>query len=268
VSNEKHLLLTILGSYTTGTEARERWQVGVRLALVFGTVDAIGTLPSDWEPVAATLGATTTDFTTNSNWLAHRAPGNEFDPVDYLTNEADPAVRTWINAMPKSCSAVRVDELKLSPIVAPSGHVIPAPPYAVGTPATLTYTGFIPRGATNAAMSPPQNSVVASHRTAQIGRHGRGRMYLPPLLQSVVGSDGRLDSGQNASIATAQATFLEDLRATAGLAGGAHVRAIVTGKPWSAYALINQVQVGDVMDTQRRRRRALIEVRANAPVAP
>lgn len=263
MANERHMLLTILGSYTSAGESRERWQTGIRLFVDYSAASAIGTLPTGWAPQAATLGAAVTDYTTASNWLAHYGPGVDFDPVDYLINQADPAVRTWINGMPKSCSAVRVDELKLSPIIAPLGRVEPAPPYAVGTPATLIYTGFIPRGATNSPMSPPQNSVVASHRTAQIGRHGRGRSYLPPLLQSVVGTDGRLDSGQNANIATAQAAFLDALAIGTGTPFTWNVRPIITGKPFTSYAVIDQVQVGDVMDTQRRRRRQLVEARAS-----
>ena len=52
MADEKHLLLTISGGYTDSTLSGEIWQVGLRLALVYGTVDDVGTLPNSWAPKA------------------------------------------------------------------------------------------------------------------------------------------------------------------------------------------------------------------------
>jgi hypothetical protein len=40
---------------------------------------------------------------------------------------------------------------------------------------------------------------------------------------------------------------------------GVHIDAIVTGSPYQKYGRINAVRVGEVVDTQRRRRRQLAE---------
>jgi hypothetical protein len=56
--------------------------------------------------------------------------------------------------------------------------------------------------------------------------------------------------------------LLEGISIGSGVPATWNVRPIVTGSPWGNYAVVNSVQVGDVMDTQRRRRRQLVEARA------
>ena len=89
----------------------------------------------------------------------------------------------------------------------------------------------------------------------EVGRRGRGRVFLPPTGPASV-SFGRLGSGVANAIASGHSDFL----AAVSLDGGATdplLRPIVTGAPWNKYAVVTTVEVDDVMDTQRRRRRSL-----------
>jgi len=56
-------------------------------------------------------------------------------------------------------------------------------------------------GGDGAASLPPQMSFVVSLKTALAGRRYRGRMYLPPVLESKVGGDGSVDSTLAESLA-------------------------------------------------------------------
>lgn len=265
MAGEKHLLLSIIGDYTDAANVTESWVNTLRLALVFGAVDPVGTLPSDWNPVAQTINRTETFWTITSNWKITKA-GASFQPDDYLNNQVAPAVSTWMGAFARS-SRVRVRELKLSPIGAPTGRVVPAAPYTSGTPCLLTYTSAYPAGGNSGELLPLQNAAVASHRTAQVGRHGRGRMYVNGLVVGDVQADGRFAPGQKVGALSGQVALLQGLSYTGAGLGAPQVRPIVTGKPWVNYGIIEQVRVGDVIDTQRRRRRNLVESISSAPVS-
>jgi hypothetical protein len=258
MAGEKSLLLSIIGDWTDSALSEESWQVGIRLALVFGSVDPVGTFPSNWDPTGVTINRTETDWTITGNWHATTGLGGVFSPDDYLNDQAAPAVAAWMlrTALSEKC---RVRSLKLSPIGAPTGHLVPAVPYSVGTPCTLTWTGAYPVGTNGADILPLQNAVVASHRTAQPGRQGRGRAFLPGPTTSMLGSDGHLSTVRQTDWLNAQVALLEGLAYSAGGAIDPHVRPVVTGGNWTKYGVISQVRVGNVMDTQRRRRRALTE---------
>lgn len=264
MANEKHLLLTIEGGYTDGALAAERWQTGLRLGLVFGAVDDIGTLPSNWDPAAHTISRTEATWTITGNWRVNGPSGAVFNPDDYLNDQAAPAVIDWA-AFTNQSTAVRVDTLKLAPISAPLGREVPAPPFAVGSPCLLTWTSANPTGGDGGSLLPLQDSVVVSHYTSQLGRRGRGRMFLPPSSSSSI-SGGRLTTTARDHIRDGAVAFLEALALSPVGAGAAHVRPIVTGKPFVNYSVIDQVLVGRVIDTQRRRRRSLDEQKSSAPV--
>lgn len=264
MANEKHLLLSVIGDYTDAANVTESWVNTVRLILNSGATDDIGSLPSNWDPVASTISRTETNWTIVSNWKI-MSGGGTFQPDDYLNDQVAPAVAAWTGAFARS-SRWRVRALKLSPIHAPSGRLVPAIPYTTGTPCTLTYTAAFPTGGNSGELLPLQNSVVASHRTNQLGRHGRGRMYLNGLVVGDVQANSRFAAGQLTGALAGQVAFLEGLSYTGPLTPFWHVRPIVTGKPWTQYAQIKQVKIGDVIDTQQRRRRGLVENYTSAPV--
>lgn len=252
-----HMLVTAQGDYTQASLAAETWQVGIRLLVQSGSLpDQIGDL-AVVPLVARATNRNETDCTITGNWTTELGI-NDFDPADYLFNEARPAFDTWLGSsfFP---SSTRLRTLKIYPIRSPDGKVEPAPPFATGTPVVLTWKGGSePLGGGGSSRAPLQIAMVASHRTGQVGRPGRGRMFLPTPGPAFIGADGLLSVGTPAAVATAQKTLLESLQLSFGV-GGISCYPIVTGGTFTKYAMINQVRVGNVPDTQRRRRRALPE---------
>lgn len=257
MANEKHLLLTVQGDYNDSALGTEGWQVGIRLALVFGTIDDVGTLPNNWDPQANTINRTETNWTITGNWNVDTGL-QTFNPDDYLNDYAAPSFAAWLSGIPAGWNKTRIRTLKLSPI-GTNGKAVPAPPYSSGTPCLLTYTGSYPVGSNSSDPLPPQISVVASHRTLQTGRGGRGRMFLPLCTESLTDTHGQISSANAADILSNHIALLEGLKYFAPAPAGAHVLPIVTGGGYSRYGVITQVRVGNVFDTQRRRRRSIPE---------
>lgn len=268
MADEKHLYVVAGGGYTSAGPTEESWQVGLRFfAAPGGAPDPVGTLDNTWDVVADTIARTETNWRIDGNW---RVEGglNDLQVDDWLNDQLAPAFTAWLGQIYIS-AAVRLDYLKVYPIGAPTGVVIPAPPYASGSPITLTWTSSNPVGGQSGALLPLQDSVVCSHRTGQVGRKGRGRMYLPPgavgLMSTAGSGQGRITSGARAGIGAAQVTLLEDCQISTATEGFGCYPAII-GSPWDKYALITSVQVGDVIDTQRRRRNAITESVATSAV--
>ena len=116
-------------------------------------------------------------------------------------------------------------------------------------------------GANPAQTAPNQGSVVVSLLTNRTGRSYRGRIYLPVLSPSWVIATGRLDVAMRDGLGVNMVLLLQALSAltTATPSTGPFPLAIqsqVSGQP---PAVITQLKVGDVLDTQRRRRDKLIE---------
>lgn len=81
------------------------------------------------------------------------------------------------------------------------------PPVAwPSTPTSVTGTG-------TTGFAPPQLCYVVSWKTLIATRHGRGRIYLGPLAQSVLQSDGRLFTTTAGTIQTAANNLLTAIKA-------------------------------------------------------
>lgn len=102
---------------------------------------------------------------------------------------------------------------------------------------------------------PPQIAEVISLRTGDPGRSRRGRMYFPPLGVAALFGDGTLHVSRRAELAQAMADFFTGVNGDAFVASTAFVASDVL----QALIAINEVRVGDIFDTQRRRRNALDE---------
>lgn len=111
---------------------------------------------------------------------------------------------------------------------------------------------------------PNQNAIVVTLLTGTAGRSGKGRVYLP-LLGNIIAADGH--HGAAASIATAFSTFLKDLNTGwAALPGSENERAVVGSRTAGFLSVITGVKVGNVVDTQRRRRSSVAETYSSQPV--
>lgn len=257
MASTQHLLLLVRGGYTTGRLASEVWQIGIRCRVSNTAPDPIGSLPTDMDVANFPVNRTETNWTIQGNWTIDGPGGMQFSPDDWLNDQVAPAVNTLFSAN-RFGNNLRVFRLDVAPINE-YGNYIPAPPFAHGTPMSLVWTAAIPAGTATTAC-PPQCAVVASLRTAQVGRQGRGRVYLPMIPSgSWLEQTGLLTPTNRGNYATAFAAFLTAITLDDTGTGGPAVTPIVTGSGFQNYATINAVRVGDVVDTQQRRRRAIYE---------
>ncbi len=265
MANEKHLLLTWGGDYVDSANTGEVWQNGLRLVMDNGTIPDVGTVPNTWSPVAQDINRTETNWTITGNWRADFGLGQFFNPDDWLNDQVAPALDTWLGQSGIS-DKVRLLWAKVFPI-GPNGKAYPAPPYTSGTPILLSWTSSYPTGDDGAAILPLQNALVISHRTPQIGRRGRGRVFRAGVSQNANSTGGVVPSTIQGYLRDAEVAFLEAVSGSFGLTAAVKVRAAVIGAPWTSYGCINQVRVGNRMDTQRRRRFQVDETYVSAAVS-
>lgn len=117
---------------------------------------------------------------------------------------------------------------------------------------------------------PPQISLVATLNTIRARGHGsKGRMYLPGVMHSVDAS-GRMETANAVFTVNLLKTFMDAVNAHADVPGQVVLNsAEVTGVPFRA-AIIGEIislKVGNVYDTQRRRRAQLQESYSTAALA-
>jgi hypothetical protein len=110
-----------------------------------------------------------------------------------------------------------------------------------------------------------QTSIVFSLRTLRPGVTGRGRMYWPALAATLT-STGLLATPSNSSLATHAAQVLEFIGTAVPLAED--MVPVVVSQTADVFTLVNRVLVGNVLDTQRRRRNRLPEQYAASPFPP
>jgi hypothetical protein len=125
------------------------------------------------------------------------------------------------------------------------------------------------QGSTSTAAMPPQCSVAVTLTTAASrGLAAKGRVFLPPLAASMLQPGGGIATSGAQTIQTAFATLCTDLNNWPGIdAAGDPGNVIVASQVREgAMNLVTGVSVGTVVDTQQRRRNALVEVRSTPSV--
>jgi hypothetical protein len=259
-----HLLMTVTGGYKSiDTEDQpEIWAVNLRLWVGHTEPDPVGSLAAIYSVVEDEKTVDDTDYTVTSNW---RLEGgiNDFDPVSYVIDQGRDYVNDWCNCVSLSAYA-QVHTIKLF-FIGTDGKAVGPAGFGSGSPTLLTYKDtHQPNGNGSSDILPPQIAIVASHRTAQTGRRGQGRQYRPAVDQNSVTAGGRLSSAAQAATVASHVAALESAKLT--IADATVVRpAVITNTGTAAapdlsrYAVINSVRVGDVLDTQRRRRNKLVE---------
>jgi hypothetical protein len=103
--------------------------------------------------------------------------------------------------------------------------------------------------------------VVTLQTLKQRGRGSKGRMYLPGLAEPV-GTDGKLATTNVTRVANQMKIFFDAVNASAAVPGVVVLNsAEVAGTPYKAPEMnrVASVKVGNVVDTQRRRRNKLVE---------
>lgn len=134
-------------------------------------------------------------------------------------------------------------------------------------PSETLYSAVTPAAAGGASGQsfPPQCALALSLRTSQrIGPGSHGRMYLPGFI-SDIGSTGHAQATDITNVATNFQTFVNGLNTRLAsesayviVNGRQHTLKNLTVVPPQAHR-VTSIRVGDVIDTQRRRRDGLHE---------
>jgi hypothetical protein len=130
-----------------------------------------------------------------------------------------------------------------------------------------TFTGNA--AGARAELLPPQIALVATLQGAAArGLASKGRMYLPGVVRQI-GVNGKIDGTTQASMLAAFRTMLQAINATTAtdnvivLASHGQLNkdgTIKVGGRAAVTKAVQTVKMGDVYDTQRRRRNGLVEV--------
>lgn len=109
----------------------------------------------------------------------------------------------------------------------------------------------------------PQSSIVCSLRTDSPGASGRGRIYWPALAATLTGQ-GRLNNPSSSNLISGFSSYFSSLEANMLAALGAtppwlSLNLAVRSKKLNTSPHVTRLQVGDIIDTQRRRRDKLPE---------
>lgn len=253
----QHVYLVLKGGYNAPKLSEEVWQCGIRWRLSNTDPSDVGDLPTDVDFNTALVSRDETSWTIEQNWQATGAWAASFDPGDWLNDQCAPALKTWFET-----SNIFPDTSELWSLTAYAMTNNRVHDLDVGPAKTvLTYkTAAIPNGAATTGSCPPQCSIVAGFGTALAGRKGKGRIYLPPPPASLLSVDGGfLSSSGQTNQANALKTAVAAMTLTAGVGTGPSVYPIVTGEPFTKYATVKAIRIGDVIDTQRRRRAQVTE---------
>jgi hypothetical protein len=151
------------------------------------------------------------------------------------TGKLDGVISTQISMT--GCSTASIDPLTGKQITR-LADVVARPGVAVGEPL------------------PAQVALVISMRSDLATRAGRGRFYLPPLDVSSTAS-GKVAAGKLTTVVTAVKAMLDSLI-------GAGLQPVLYGKTTHLSTTVTKFDVGNVWDTQRRRRDKLVEVRTQS----
>lgn len=139
-----------------------------------------------------------------------------------------------------------------------------------GTDVAISFPTAAVQGPRGGNPMPPQIALVATLVGGSgKGLAGKGRMYLPGINEVVDGS-GHINQAFCGTLATNLAAFFNSLNASFDIPGEVINASKGTAKLLGINARnipVNGVRVGNVYDTQRRRRNALAEVYSTAVVA-
>lgn len=115
-----------------------------------------------------------------------------------------------------------------------------------------------PIAGTSATTHPFQTAMVLSLRTAAVGQSGRGRLYWPATGLLLDADTYRPLDALVATTLTAYKTFLSGLEAAVKVTYPTS-KLVVWSRKLASAANVTQLQAGNILDVQRRRRDTLIE---------
>ena len=113
-------------------------------------------------------------------------------------------------------------------------------------------------GSGGTTVHPQQCALTISLRTPGVGPSARGRLYWPANGIALQTADGRISSTDASSILAGAKTFLSGIEAAIQVTLP-NANLTVWSRKTANFHDVNELQIGNVVDTQRRRRDALIE---------
>jgi hypothetical protein len=181
---------------------------------------------------------------------------NYSDPDQIAPYEATTA-QAWADAV--EAGILTIVGTNLRECLSVSGSITSISTYLyedIGQPAQ--YVGFqsLAQAGTGGAIHDLQTAVVCSLRTTLATRRGRGRIYWPAVGQSLQ-SNGRMISTEVDGLVGNFRTMFEGVAAAWPETGELDLGVVST--VGATFTPVNRIQVGDVLDNQRRRRDALVE---------
>jgi len=116
-----------------------------------------------------------------------------------------------------------------------------------------------PTNGSGLSVHPFQTAAVISLRTPGTGAGFRGRMYWPATGISLQAADYRITTASLTSYLSAAKSFLTSIQAAIRATAGPNADLTVWSRSRAGFADVNSIQMGNVVDTQRRRRDTLTE---------
>ncbi len=245
-----HLLCVASGSYGAASLQVERWSCTTRVVATGASIDDVAALP-DHGADPDTLTINEADRIGGSNFKFDIA-GDMFNPLDFITNEFETAWKALFLRNTYFSNQVFLDRLQIYPIGSDGKVQDVVGQAGVKAKAQVDYTlypGF--QGAGLGATLPLSNSLALSWGTRVTGRKGRGRMYLPVFI-----AESLTEAVFNPLRVTDAVLGGQEYLAALTIDSGASIwrtRPAIIGHPWSDYAAIVSMRVGQAPDTQRRR---------------
>lgn len=234
----QHRYLSVIGAAYNNTE---KWQFGLRLTDCPGTNDAIAAAAA---PIFKNWWTNLANFAGTQNAGAPNT--HELKEIKVATVDVDGTY---------------------PPNTVSSSFFYPAATLGPNVPPTAML---------------PQASVAATLLTAiPRGRGSKGRIFLPPSTWATTGADGRMTPVNAGNIANGVKNFILLLNAEPSIGSvavmsrgkAAPLPPVLGKRPKYTYpnpgttAIATSVRVGLVVDTQRRRRRALAELPVTVVIA-
>lgn len=145
-------------------------------------------------------------------------------------------------------------------------YTLDAENHVIDTAIAVT-SGFV--NGTGVHALPAECALVASLETGRAGRSYRGRSYLPGIDATALNANGQVDTTVQGELAVAFADLMSSINiATSGGFPDHHATLGVLSLVQSVISPITSIKVGNVMDSQRRRRNGSPESYDTQIVAP
>lgn len=234
MADGRYVRMVLCGGRPSGSFSGEIWQTGISMVdqssggVTPGAVkQALPTFPT------AVIGESGSDATWIWDLAWHGT--DKFSDANLLAL-ANHAVTLWSAIKAYAPGDSRLEEVRISAFDTAGDVIGGANVYSLKTPIVGTGSSL--------SQMPAQIAITASLRTGARGPAGRGRMFLP--LNAATPTSGLNGPATRDAVGGAVKTLLENIRAVGPLA------AVVNRGPLT-YSDIDDVQMGNYFDIQRRR---------------